>query len=60
MLFGAFLGVYLAMREAAGGTTADWVPSSITFPEITVNVVAITLVGLRGRHPLGALVDRAR
>ncbi len=45
MLIGGFLAVYLAMRDAAGGTTADWVPSSITFPEVTVNVVAITLVG---------------
>ena len=45
MLFGGFLAVYLAMRHAAGGTTATWVPSSITFPEITLNVVAITLVG---------------
>ncbi len=45
MLIGAFIAVYLAMREAAGGTTVDWVPSSITFPMITVNVVAITLAG---------------
>ncbi len=45
MLIGGFLAVYMAMRDAAGGTTADWVPSSITFPEITVNVVAITLAG---------------
>jgi cytochrome c oxidase subunit III len=45
MFFGGFLAVYLAMRDAAGGTTATWVPSSITFPEITLNVVAITLVG---------------
>jgi len=45
MAFGGFLAVYMAMRDAAGGTTAKWVPSSITFPEITVNVVAITLVG---------------
>lgn len=45
MLFGGFLAVYMALREAAGGTTADWVPSSITFPMITVNVVAITLTG---------------
>ena len=45
MLIGAFIAVYLAIREAAGGTTVDWVPSSITFPMITVNVVAITLAG---------------
>jgi heme/copper-type cytochrome/quinol oxidase subunit 3 len=45
MLVGAFIAVYLAMREVAGGTTVDWVPSSITFPMITVNVVAITLAG---------------
>src|SRR5262245_57229329 len=45
MLFGGFIAVYMAMRDAAGGTTADWVPSSITFPMITVNVAAITLAG---------------
>jgi heme/copper-type cytochrome/quinol oxidase subunit 3 len=44
MLFGGLLGIYVNMREAAGGTTAEWVPSSITFPEIAVNTVAITLV----------------
>ena len=44
MLFGGLLGIYLNVREAAGGTTAEWVPSSITFPEIAVNTVAITLV----------------
>jgi len=44
VLFAALLGAYLAARDAAGGTTAAWVPAEVTFREVATTVAMLTLV----------------
>ena len=44
-LFAGMLGLYLSLREAAGGTTADWVPKGVDIPDVAVNVMLITMIG---------------
>ena len=43
--FAGMLGLYLSLREAAGGTTADWVPKGVDIPDVAVNVMLITMIG---------------
>lgn len=45
MLFAGMLGVYLSLRDAAGGTTADWLPKGVEIPDVAVNVMLITMLG---------------
>jgi cytochrome c oxidase subunit 3 len=44
-LFAGMLGLYLSLRDAAGGTTADWVPKGVDIPDVAVNVMLITMIG---------------
>jgi len=44
-LFAGMLGLYLSLREAAGGTTADWVPKGVDIPDVAVNTMLITMIG---------------
>ena len=39
------LGLYLSLRDAAGGTTPDWVPKGVDIPDVAVNVMLITMIG---------------
>lgn len=42
-LVGGMLAVYTHLRDAAGGTTADWLPGDVIIPEIATNVMLITM-----------------
>lgn len=44
-LFAGMLGLYLSLRDAAGGTTADWVPKGVDMPDVAVNTMLITMLG---------------
>ena len=44
MLFGGMLAVYLALREAAGGSSADWLPRGVEIPDVAVNVMIVTMI----------------
>ena len=57
-LFAGMLGLYLSLREAAGGTTADWVPKGVDIPDVAVNVMLITMIGRLCRRPVGGLRHR--
>jgi cytochrome c oxidase subunit III len=46
MLFAGLLGVVVAERTAAGGTTALWLPEKVVIPEITTNLMLVTMVGI--------------
>jgi heme/copper-type cytochrome/quinol oxidase subunit 3 len=43
-LFGALIAMYLDARDKAGGTTALWVPSEITFREVASTMAMLTLL----------------
>jgi cytochrome c oxidase subunit III len=43
MLVTGQLGVYLHVREAAGGTTATWLPRGVKFNEVAANIMLITM-----------------
>jgi cytochrome c oxidase subunit 3 len=45
MLFAGMLGVYLSLRDAAGGTTVQWLPKGVEIPDVAVNVMLITMLG---------------
>ena len=48
-LFGALLGLYLDARDAAGGTTATWLPGGVAIPERRRHDGLLTLVSRRHR-----------
>ena len=37
--------VYLALRDAAGGTTTDWLPKGVEIPDVAVNMMLVTMLG---------------
>jgi heme/copper-type cytochrome/quinol oxidase subunit 3 len=41
MLFAGMISIYLALREQAGGTTADWLPGGLIIPEVATNVMLV-------------------
>jgi cytochrome c oxidase subunit 3 len=45
MLMMSMVATYLFFRDAAGGTTASWLPAKVGIPEIAANVMIVTLVG---------------
>lgn len=44
MVMGGMLAIYLFLRSAAGGTTADWLPSGVVIPEVPVNMAWTTIL----------------
>jgi heme/copper-type cytochrome/quinol oxidase subunit 3 len=46
MLFAGLLGVFVAERSAAGGTTALWLPEGAVVPDITANLMLTTMAGI--------------
>jgi heme/copper-type cytochrome/quinol oxidase subunit 3 len=46
MLFAGLLGVFVAERSAAGGTTAAWLPEGVVIPEITANLMFTTMFAI--------------
>jgi cytochrome c oxidase subunit 3 len=45
MLFGGMLAVYLALRDRAGGSTADWLPRGVEVPDVAVHMMMVTMLG---------------
>jgi cytochrome c oxidase subunit 3 len=45
MAFAGMLGVWVTVRDAAGGTTATWLPKGVTFPGVAANIMLITMLG---------------
>jgi cytochrome c oxidase subunit III len=45
MLFGGMLAVWLTLRDAAGGTTAAWLPKGVSIPGVAANMMIIILAG---------------
>ncbi len=43
-LVGGMLAVYSHLREAAGGTTAAWLPNDVIIPLIATNIMLVTMV----------------
>ena len=46
MVFAGLLGIYIANRTAAGGTTADWVPEGVHVPGVSTNMMLATMAGI--------------
>jgi cytochrome c oxidase subunit 3 len=44
MMVAGLLGAYLAVRDAAGGTTATWLPEGVAFPEVAANIMLFTVL----------------
>ena len=44
-LMGGMLGIYMHLRDAAGGTTAAWLPKGVQIPGIATNIMLVTMVG---------------
>jgi heme/copper-type cytochrome/quinol oxidase subunit 3 len=44
MLFAGMLGVWVSLRDAAGGSTATWLPKGVKVPGIPANMMLITMV----------------
>jgi cytochrome c oxidase subunit 3 len=44
MVFAGMLGVWVSLRDAAGGSTATWVPKKVLVPQIPSNIMLITMV----------------
>lgn len=42
-LFGGLIGLYIQVRNNAGGSTSDWIPSGVVVPEVVVNTMLITM-----------------
>jgi cytochrome c oxidase subunit 3 len=45
MLFAGMLGLWVSLRDAAGGSSATWLPKGVGIPEIAANMMLITMVG---------------
>jgi cytochrome c oxidase subunit 3 len=45
MFFAGMLGIYLSLRDHAGGHTSEWVPKNVQIPDVAVNVMLITMLG---------------
>jgi cytochrome c oxidase subunit 3 len=45
MVFAGLLGIYLALRERAGNSTAEWLPRGVEIPDIAANTMLVTMVG---------------
>jgi heme/copper-type cytochrome/quinol oxidase subunit 3 len=45
MLFAGMLGVWIALRDAAGGTSAAWLPKGLEIPGVAANMMLIIMVG---------------
>ena len=55
MLFAGMLAVWIALRDAAGGTTAAWLPKGIVLPGVASNMMLIIMVGRLGDGAVGGL-----
>lgn len=42
-LIGGMLAVYAQLRDAAGGTSAAWLPDGVIIPEIATNMMLVTM-----------------
>jgi cytochrome c oxidase subunit III len=45
MLFAGMLAVWIALRDAAGGTSAAWLPKGIVLPGVAANMMLIIMAG---------------
>jgi heme/copper-type cytochrome/quinol oxidase subunit 3 len=45
MLFAGMLAVWISLRDAAGGTTAAWLPKGVAIPGVAANMMVIIMVG---------------
>jgi len=45
MLVAGLLAVYVHLRDAAGGSTAEWVPDSVIIPDIATTMMLVTMIG---------------
>src|SRR5262245_63937237 len=45
MLFMGMLAVWVNLRDAAGGTTAAWVPKGVNISMVAPNIMLITMFG---------------
>jgi len=46
MLFAGLLGIWVAERSAAGGTTEAWLPQGASVPQITTTLMLVTMFGI--------------
>jgi len=44
MMLAGMLATYLAVRDAAGGTTADWLPKGAVIPDVAANIMLVTVL----------------
>ena len=45
MLFAGMLGVWISLRDAAGGSTAAWLPKGVLIPGVAANMMLIIMFG---------------
>jgi heme/copper-type cytochrome/quinol oxidase subunit 3 len=45
MMFAGMLAVWIALRDAAGGTSAAWLPKGISLPGVASNMMLIIMAG---------------
>lgn len=45
MLFAGMLAVWIALRDAAGGTTAAWMPKGVAVPGVAANMMLMIMLG---------------
>ena len=45
MLFAGMLAIYIALRDAAGGTSAAWLPDGLEIPGVAANMMLIIMYG---------------
>ncbi len=45
MLFGGMIAIYIAFRDAAGGSTAKWLPKGVEVPDVAVHMMLVTMIG---------------
>jgi cytochrome c oxidase subunit III len=45
MLFAGMLGVWIALRDAAGGTSTAWLPKGVEMPGVAANMMLIIMAG---------------
>ena len=45
MMFAGMLAVWIALRDAAGGTSAAWLPKGLELPGVASNMMLIIMVG---------------
>ena len=45
MLFAGMLAVWIALRDAAGGTTTAWLPKGVLIPGVAANMMLIIMAG---------------